>query len=165
MAKTIVDIDPGRCVCCYACVVACQDQHYDVDETGPALRKAVRRETEDGHISCGAWGCMHCADAPCMAVCPVGAIRRDAETQLVLVDQETCIGCRRCRKACPFDAPQFTPRRKMVKCDGCLSHIRQGLPPVCVKTCPSGALFLREQTEEATAENLRRRLPGGPDCR
>ena len=29
MAKVIIDLDPNRCVACYACVVACQDQHYE----------------------------------------------------------------------------------------------------------------------------------------
>lgn len=143
MGRIEIHLDPGRCVCCYACVIACQDLHYDVDEKGPALRRAIRKETETGEIRCTSIGCMHCADAPCLAVCPTGAIRRDEDTGLVQVDRSRCVGCRSCLRACPFQVPQFTAENKMVKCDGCLDRIRAGRLPVCVQTCPSGALSLR----------------------
>ena len=156
MAKTIVELNPDRCVCCYACVAACQDLHYDIDETGPALRRALRQEDADGTIRCGSMGCMHCADAPCLAACPTGAIRRDPETGLVVVEDERCVGCRRCRKACPYGVPQFTADKRMVKCDGCADRLRRGLEPVCVKTCPSGALYLREpEAPSSSAAQLR----------
>lgn len=143
MGRVRIHLDQGRCVCCYACVVACQDLHYDVDQEGPALRRAVRRENEAGEIYCTSLGCMHCDNAPCLAACPTGAIRRDEETGLVQVEQSRCVGCRSCLRACPFQVPQFTAENKMVKCDGCLERIRAGRLPVCVQTCPSGALTLR----------------------
>ena len=107
MAKTVVELNPDRCVCCYACVAACQDLHYDIDETGPALRRAVRQEDGDGTIRCGSMGCLHCDMALCLAACPTGAIRRDPETGLVIVEEARCVGCRRCQKACPYGVPQF----------------------------------------------------------
>lgn len=143
MGTVNIHMDPGRCVCCYACVIACQDLHYDVDEEGPALRRAVRQETETGEIRCISIGCMHCGNAPCLSACPTGAIWRDGDTGLVQVDQSRCVGCRSCFEACPFQVPQFTTNSKMVKCDGCLERIRAGRLPVCVQTCPSGALSLR----------------------
>lgn len=143
MGRIDIHLDPGRCVCCYACVIACQDLHYDVDEEGPALRRAIRKETEAGEIRCTSIGCMHCADAPCLAACPTGAIWRDEDTGLVQVDRSRCVGCRSCLRACPFQVPQFTAENKMVKCDGCLDRIRAGRLPACVQTCPSGALSLR----------------------
>ena len=160
MAKVIVDLDPTRCVTCYACVVSCKDQHYDVDEQGPALRKALRYENEDGVIKCMSIGCMHCADAPCMAACPTGAIYRDEETSLVQVDSSACIGCRSCLAACPFGAPKFTADNRMTKCDGCIERVKRGLEPVCVKTCPTGALFLRKENEPSRADSLLRRIFG-----
>ena len=160
MPKVRIDLDLERCVACYACVVACLDQHCDVNESGPALRKAFRFENADGVIKCMSIGCMHCADAPCLAACPTGAIYRDAETSLVQVDSSVCIGCRSCLMACPFGAPQFTPENRMVKCDGCLERIRHGLEPVCVKTCPSGALSLVRENEPVRSGSLRRRVFG-----
>ena len=145
MGNIKIHLNPDRCVCCYACVIACQDLHYDVDEEGPALRRALRQETETGEIRCTSMGCMHCANAPCLTACPTGAIWRDEDTGLVQVNQERCVGCRSCLKACPFQVPQFNARNKMVKCDGCLERIRAGRLPVCVQCCPSGALTLLQQ--------------------
>lgn len=129
MAKTIVELNPDRCVCCYACVAACQDLHYNVDETGPALRRALRQEDAAGTIRCGSIGCMHCETAACLTVCPTGAIRRDPETGLVVTESSLCVGCRRCRKACPYGVPQFTAdkrRRSMQPWAG--AGVRQNLP-------------------------------------
>ena len=50
--------------------------------------------------------CMHCSDAPCMAVCPVDCFYRTDEG-VVLHDKDLCIGCGYCFYACPFGAPQF----------------------------------------------------------
>lgn len=127
---------------CYACVVACLDAHCEVDEAGPMLRRAVRRENDRGEIHCASFSCMHCRDARCMAACPTGAIYRDRETQLVLVEPDRCVGCRSCLAACPFGIPAFTSENKMVKCDGCIQRIRRGRLPLCVQTCPSKALTL-----------------------
>ena len=68
--------------------------------------------------------CMHCSDAPCMAVCPVDCFYRTSEG-VVLHDKDLCIGCGYCFYACPFGAPQFPQagafglRGKMDKCTFC----------------------------------------------
>ena len=48
----------------------------------------------------------------------------------------------------------------MVKCDGCLERVRRGLLPVCVQTCPSGALSVREEDGPERTERVRRLLAG-----
>ena len=158
--KTIVELIPDRCVCCYACVAACQDLHYDIDETGPALRRALRQEDAQGRILCGSIGCLHCETALCLAACPTGAIRRDPETGLVVTEDARCVGCRLCQKACPYGVPRFTAEKRMVKCDGCVSRLKRGREPVCVQTCPSRALYLREPDEPSPASPLLRQLFG-----
>ena len=50
--------------------------------------------------------CMHCSDAPCMAVCPVDCFYQTDEG-VVLHSKDLCIGCGYCFYACPFGAPQF----------------------------------------------------------
>lgn len=142
MARVQIKLDEKRCVCCYACVVACLDAHCGIDANAPALRRAERREDAAGTIRCTAVGCLHCANAPCLASCPTGAIYRDDETSLVLVESDKCIGCRKCLASCPVKAPKFTEENKMVKCDGCVERVKRGELPLCVKTCPSGALSL-----------------------
>ena len=153
----MIDIDLYRCVCCHACAVACKDLHNDVTEDRMVLRRAYRMESAAGEIFCGSVGCMHCVDAPCMAECPMGAICRDEETGFVRVDAEACVGCGACTYVCPMHAPQIVDG-KMVKCDGCAERVRHGQLPACVQTCPSGALKLREATEQDTAANHAARL-------
>jgi molybdopterin-containing oxidoreductase family iron-sulfur binding subunit len=47
--------------------------------------------------------CQHCAEPPCVDVCPTGASFKRADG-IVLVDRHICIGCRYCMMACPYKA-------------------------------------------------------------
>jgi molybdopterin-containing oxidoreductase family iron-sulfur binding subunit len=50
--------------------------------------------------------CQHCAEPPCVDVCPTGASFKRADG-IVLVDRHSCIGCRYCVMACPYKARSF----------------------------------------------------------
>ena len=50
--------------------------------------------------------CMHCDNAPCVKVCPVGA-RYKRLDGLTATDWERCIGCRYCEVACPYGVNYF----------------------------------------------------------
>ena len=90
--------------------------------------------------------CNHCADPPCVKACPVKAIIKREKDGIVVVNKEKCLGnmeCgAKCRKVCPWDAPQFSPEEddKMDKCDLCLDRIEQGQQTICVEACPMYAL-------------------------
>lgn len=88
--------------------------------------------------------CNHCANAPCVQVCPVGATftTRDG---VVLVDRDYCIGCRYCIQACPYGARFLHPvTRTAEKCTFCYHRVRRGLEPACVENCPTGARIFGE---------------------
>jgi anaerobic dimethyl sulfoxide reductase subunit B (iron-sulfur subunit) len=74
-------------------------------------------------------------------VCPAGAISKDADSGIVLIDKTLCIGCKLCIDACPYDVPQFLEAElKVGKCDFCQDLLGIGENPVCVDSCPQFAL-------------------------
>ena len=132
----------SRCSGCMACMAACFDQN-DMPGNGSTFRHVSRIETGDEpHVSIRyvSLACMHCGDAPCIAVCPTRAISKSQENGIVTVDPSFCIGCNACATACPFGAPQFPEETIMRKCDLCVSRVTNGLEPACVRTCPTKAL-------------------------
>ncbi len=83
--------------------------------------------------------CNHCADAPCVQVCPVGATF-ETKDGVVLVDKTYCLGCRYCVQACPYGARFIDPRSHTVeKCTLCYHRITKGQTTACCETCPTGA--------------------------
>jgi carbon-monoxide dehydrogenase iron sulfur subunit len=97
--------------------------------------------------------CRHCDPAPCLQVCPTGAIYRDPEEHLVLVDTSKCIACAMCAIVCPFDVLTFHPVAAngdgahplaAIKCDGCVELVKQGREPACVEVCKVDALVYGE---------------------
>lgn len=133
--------DASRCSACGACAVACMDQN---DQNTPLRRCETREQGLGGDVKMRylSIGCLHCENAPCVAACPMGCLARDEATGFVLCDNASCVGCRRCEKACPVGAPTFGPDGKMRKCDGCVERVRAGLLPACVRACPFDALRL-----------------------
>jgi anaerobic dimethyl sulfoxide reductase subunit B len=134
--------DISRCSGCMACMSACFDQN-DMPGNGSTFRHVSRIET-GAYPSVGIWyvslACMHCGDAPCMAVCPTQAVTKKPDSGVVVVNAERCIGCHACATACPFGAPQFPEGSSMRKCDLCVTRVTRGLEPACVRTCPTKAL-------------------------
>jgi Fe-S-cluster-containing dehydrogenase component len=83
--------------------------------------------------------CNHCANPPCVQVCPVGATFATREG-VVLVDEKRCIGCRYCIQACPYGARFLNPRTQTAdKCTFCYHRVQRGLLPACVEVCPTQA--------------------------
>ena len=90
--------------------------------------------------------CLHCSDAPCVTVCPTGASYKREEDGIVLVNPETCIGCKLCSWSCPYGAREYDEEAGiMKKCTLCVDKIyNENIPesdrvPACVSTCPAGA--------------------------
>ena len=49
--------------------------------------------------------CHQCENAPCVKVCPVGALEKGTDS--ILMHEERCIGCKQCTMVCPFGAIQM----------------------------------------------------------
>ena len=141
------DID--LCTGCKSCEVACARVYGE---------KRISVDLFDGKFPITAM-CRHCETAPCLTVCPKDAITRDEKTGAVHVNENMCVGCSSCVIACPFGDLQFQERRHVsTKCNLCLSRLNDGEKPVCVLTCPTGALKYGKLSEmERVAKRGRRR--------
>lgn len=159
--------DPKKCMACRACELACALAHADTDD----LVEAMAQEGVKPCIYIESAGalvvplqCRHCEDAPCVVVCPSGALVRPDEEGPVLVDQEKCIGCTFCVQACPFGVIRLAHRTEadasdrqmaVIKCDLCAKRQVEGLEPACVGSCPVGALMFVEVDDSAKMARIR----------
>lgn len=149
-----ITFDAQQCIACHGCVVACKAwRNLPPGIFFRRVEKIWQQEAAMPRLRHASVACQHCADPACMAACPVGAIAKNADG-LVLVDETTCIGCRSCEEACPFDVPQFSEEGGfMFKCDLCTGLFdAQTQAPPCVATCPTQALKLVRMTPEEKKE-------------
>lgn len=153
--KTVF-VTPELCIGCRHCEVACAIEHAEKKELFSAVAEEKRSQprvfVETGmHYLSFPNRCRHCDPAPCMQVCPTGALVRDNATASVLVKYERCIGCAVCAMACPFGIIRFnavrqldTDREVNAKCDNCIGRQRAGVIPACAEACKTGALTFGE---------------------
>ncbi len=179
----VIDLD--RCVGCNACTVACKIEngtppdHYwarvYTEETG------TFPETKTTYVPAL---CNHCADAPCVTVCPTGA-SHTREDGIVLVNDKICIGCRACMMACPYSNRFFLRNGALetgyhgertdyedykwslftegtvTKCTFCAHRVDDGLLPACVVTCPTEARVFGDLEDEDSDVSVLIRERGG----
>jgi Fe-S-cluster-containing dehydrogenase component/DMSO reductase anchor subunit len=86
--------------------------------------------------------CNHCENAACLERCPSAAYSRNDKTGAVILNEERCLGCLYCQWNCPYDAPKFSSRKRIIeKCHLCYKTDDQ---PACADACPTGALSFRD---------------------
>lgn len=97
----VLTVDLRKCANCGACEKACAERH----ENGKARLKIKDVTQSRGHMYGNfvlAVSCKHCVNPVCIGVCAPQAIVREGD--IISIDEETCIGCGKCAKACPFHA-------------------------------------------------------------
>ena len=163
--KKMIIVIVEKCLGCKSCELACAVAHSSAKDLN-ALINSAERPGYRVHVEAYKQRavpvhCNHCQDAPCIMVCPTGAIHRKAENEPVLFDTARCIGCKMCVQACPFGVITMRLDGKgVLKCDMCVERLAEGKEPACVVACPTNALVFgdEEQLNRAkrrkTAEQL-----------
>ena len=136
-------VNMKRCLGCSTCQVACKDR-FDLD-SGEFARRVTRYEGGKypaPYVYSVSLACGHCDRPTCVEACPAGALTKDAQTGLVLLNQDRCVAvCRKCEQACPYGAITYVKATgKMQKCDVCKDRLDAGKSPLCVSGCRARAL-------------------------
>lgn len=175
-------IDTTRCTACRGCQIACKEwhnlpanvtkqrgSHQNPPDLNPNNLKIVRFHEhldEKGNV---VWNffpdqCRHCLTPICVDLAELavpGSMIRDKDTGAVLVTEK----CKQLSEAdvkaiiaaCPYNIPRYNEQTKMLtKCDMCIDRVSAGLQPMCVKTCPTGAMLFGERAE--VLEEAQKRL-------
>ena len=176
-------IDTTICTGCRGCQVACKQWHgLPAEETlnrgsyqnPPDLSfqtyklVLMKEAVIDGRLR---WlffpeQCRHCLEAPCVETAgEPEAIYKDKVTNAVVYTAATRqLAVDDIIDACPYHVPRKGPGGQLAKCDMCNDRVHNGLQPICVKTCPSGAMHFgaREKMLEMARGRLaevRRQFP------
>lgn len=136
-------IDQTSCIGCHACTTACKSEN----EVPVSVNRTYVKYVDVGLFpqarrAFQVTRCNQCEDAPCVTACPTAAMftRRDG---IVDFNKPTCIGCKACMAACPYDAIFINPEDQAAeKCNFCAHRLEVGLEPACVVVCPTEAILI-----------------------
>jgi phenylacetyl-CoA:acceptor oxidoreductase 27-kDa subunit len=173
MTRWGIAIDLGQCIGCDSCSIVCGQVHGPESNWRFVYNLGIGPGPDQARVSVP-MSCMHCANAPCVEVCPTTAsfLRPDG---IVGLDYEKCIGCGYCIMACPYDARVLSPLGKIAlregstdgdaveiatKCTMCAPKLDRGIAlgcrpgvdaaatPECVVTCSARALTFGDLNDE-----------------
>ncbi len=144
-------IDQSKCIGCHACSTACKSENqvplgvyrtwvkYTETGTFPDVRRRFQVTR-----------CNHCANPPCVRICPVSAMYQ-RDDGIVEFDPSICIGCKSCMQACPYDSIYLDPETNTAaKCHFCAHRLDVGLEPACVVVCPEHAILAGDLNDPAS---------------
>ncbi len=135
-----IETNSLKCSGCRTCAIVCSLNHGD--QCGPTkARIRIIQESRD-LFNTTMITCKQCETPMCYNACHAnggGAMYIDETTGARVIDQEACIGCQVCAKACPQwpNSPIYYDEDSQTcfKCDLC------GGDPQCLKFCPMSASF------------------------
>ena len=134
-------IDNRLCIGCHACTVACKSEHdIPIGVNRTHVKYIEKGEFPKSKREFSVHRCNHCANAPCVEICPTTALYSRLDG-IVDFDNERCIGCKSCMQACPYDALYIDPNTNTAaKCNYCAHRLDGGYEPACVIVCPVEAI-------------------------
>lgn len=147
----IIRIREERCTGCRICEMICSLEKEGVFSPRKSRIRIFKDRAKGLDIPSV---CQLCDPAPCVNICPNGALRKDANNGTVFIDMETCLGeeCLKCTLACPYGAITWDVlNESLICCDFC------GGDPECVKSCDKRAIIF-EKCDQVEVRQQRNHL-------
>jgi Fe-S-cluster-containing dehydrogenase component len=156
MKKPGIAINSARCMACYACFMACKDEHCGWDtaltksqpELGQYWMNIVEWERGDNErrvkTATVPTPCSHCDNPACVAAAKDGAAYKRPDG-IVIIDPDKAVGQKQIVDACPVHAVFWNEELQLPqKCTMCAELLDDpdypGFEPRCVEACPNQAL-------------------------
>lgn len=136
-------IDQNKCIDCKSCLEAC----IFSNKRGITLNNNTPGSDHFSNV------CVHCQNPVCVAVCPEKNFQKRYDG-IVIRQANRCRLCFLCINSCPFNAISLNPETNNIeKCDFCVERIDQGVEPLCIDCCATGALSLIKIDPAAPSKN------------
>ncbi len=135
--RLFIDLDICATGCCQKCDIECSFYYHT---QGPVNNGIIFL----AELATYALVCRRCEQPHCVPACPVEALEQQKEQNKLLIRYNMrCISCKSCSYACPYGTiyPEHVPYL-MHHCDFCLDRRSELNEPLCIKSCPHGALKL-----------------------
>ena len=153
-----IAIDAKRCMACYACFMACKDEHCGwaskLSAPQPHMGqfwmniKEWERGDNERRIKTATvpTPCSHCENPACQAAATVDGAVYKREDGIVIIDPEKSKGQKQIVDACPIGAIYWNEELQIPqKCTMCAELLDDpeypGKEPRCVEACPNEALI------------------------
>ncbi|MSN95769.1 4Fe-4S dicluster domain-containing protein [Campylobacter sp. FMV-PI01] len=150
MKKYAMIYDENLCIGCQGCLVACKNENKVPDGVSRLeVHSNMKGSFPNLKIDFQRHSCVMCDESPCVDVCPTHASFK-LDNGITMIDERTCIGCKYCILACPYDARYVDPITHAVsKCTFCFdTRVGRGDEPACVSVCPTDALIFGDLNDE-----------------
>lgn len=111
LKKFVMVIDLHRCVGCGACIISCKNENNV--QTGFTWASKISKTVgkfPNVRYEYMPTLCNHCEKAPCVEVCPTGAMHK-GDYDITMHNPQVCIGCKTCIAACPYGVISFNKKK------------------------------------------------------